>query len=102
MRREVLARGVAGIASAYAGAPAKEWAIPAPSGTKFEVNAPQADLVVSRGAGTIRVAVEVDDVRRKAKGRWWYAGQNCYADGPLDQVLTDLERCAAKATSLKK
>lgn len=97
----VLALVVVIVASAYAGAPVKEWAIPAPSGTKFEVNAPQADMIVSRNATTIRVAVETDDVKRKAKARWWYAGRNCYADGFLDQVLSEIDRCATQAVGGK-
>lgn len=89
-------------AAAFAGQPQqRSWEISAPPGTKFEVNAPRADMVVSRDQRAIRVAVEVDDVKSKAKGRWYYAGQNCYADGYLDEVLTSLERCAAKAVVVK-
>jgi hypothetical protein len=69
------------------------WTIPVPTGTKVEVNSP-AKMSYVRENSTVVVTVAASDANAKAKARWQYGNEQCYSDGSIGQVLTDIERCA--------
>jgi len=88
------------LASPAAKAGGGAYLIPAPQGTKFEVNG-KVDLITQRDGDRVMVTVLDNDPSSKAKARWWYAGNNCQAVGTVNQVLLDIQRCANDAMGKK-
>lgn len=74
--------------------------IPAPDGTKFEVNG-KVDLISQREGANVIVTVIDNDPQAKAKARWYYAGTNCQSSGTVSQVLSEIQRCANDAMRKK-
>lgn len=86
----------------HAGEPARTtFAIPYPNGTRMEIRSQAQYRAENVNGHEMRVEIAAEHFHAKAKARWAWAGQTCYADGGLAQVLADIGRCAARAINLK-
>jgi hypothetical protein len=76
------------------------YSIPAPQGTRFEING-KVDVISQREGDRVIVTVVDNNPEQKAKVRWYYAGSNCQSVGAVGHALSDVQRCANDAMRKK-